>query len=595
MGGSSKDPNKAAMKFQREQAKRLQGIDLPELEEYLLQSPELVGLLEAEQLDPSTMEEISLDPQLRANQMKVLQDLAQRSEEGLTQSDKFEMEKLLGDVAAQEQSRQAGIEAQMAQRGLDTSGAALVAKQQSSQSAANQAREKAMQMAAQAQQNKLAALSQLGAQSGQMESQDFGRQSQIASARDAIARANAMNRQQVAGQNLAARQAIANQRTNITNQQAQLANQLAQQQFSNEMARAGAQGGVVNNMASIAGNAPQKPSMAQGALAGGATGATFGPWGAAIGAGVGALATQMEDGGIARKNQEDELKQHAAFKKQYMKKIHDEILGKGSEKPVIKAAKGLKGDVMNPVTMKPSYTSDGIFDFNNTSREDIIKQGRGTQLGVGNDKTSAEIQTAEDANKVLNKDEESQINGESLEKGLGALQQLLGPKDQEKVDYDLQNTVMIPENVMTPVQPSQFANPFAAADGGTPYDAIMKEKHSDNSYGCGGVHKKAENGDVMYASDGMGDIVDSGMESYAGDRVDAKINDGEAILNVPQQQRMMDLLRGKIGLTELGDDDIVEGVPRDYRDDLHEKIEEESRGKDAKMEGLEKLLKMLGK
>jgi hypothetical protein len=83
------------------------------------------------------------------------------------------------------------------------------------------------------------------------------------------------------------------------------------------------------------------------------------------------------------------------------------------------------------------------------------------------------------------------------------------------------------------------------------------------------------------------------MESYADDRIDAKINDGEAIINVPQQQRLMDLLRGKISVDELGNDDIVEGVPSDFRDDMHEKLEEDSE-EDSKMAGIEKLLAMLG-
>lgn len=102
-----------------------------------------------------------------------------------------------------------------------------------------------------------------------------------------------------------------------------------------------------------------------------------------------------------------------------------------------------------------------------------------------------------------------------------------------------------------------------------------------NKYKCGGVH---------YASDGMGGVVDSGMESYEGDRVDAKINDGEMILNVPQQQRMMDMIRGRISPEELGEDDIVEGVPREYAEELHEEG-----GKDLKVEGLKKLLEALGK
>jgi len=144
--------------------------------------------------------------------------------------------------------------------------------------------------------------------------------------------------------------------------------------------------------------------------------------------------------------------------------------------------------------------------------------------------------------------------------GLGALSKLLGNgQQQQKKKLNLGAFQMQrPENALGSYQPF--------ADGG------------------------------MYASDGMGDIVDSGMDSYADDRVDAKINDGEAVLNVPQQQRFMDLVRGKISVDELGDDDIVEGVPKDYRDELHNKIEgNESSGSSDKVAGLEKLLEMLGR
>ena len=58
----------------------------------------------------------------------------------------------------------------------------------------------------------------------------------------------------------------------------------------------------------------------------------------------------------------------------------------------------------------------------------------------------------------------------------------------------------------------------------------------------------------------------------------------------------MDLVRGKISVDELGNDDIVEGVPSEYRDELHEKIEgSESSGSSDKVAGLEKLLEMLGR
>ena len=586
--GSKSDPNKAAMKQQEAQMARLDAIDTPELQEYILQNPELVGLLEAENIDATQLANIQLDPRLRDNQMQVLASLKERADEGLTAQDKFQMEELLGQASAQERSQRAAIEQQMAERGMDSSGASLMAKLQGSQSSANNARQRAMQMAAQSQQNRMNALSQLGSQSGNMQNADFARQSQVASAKDAIARANAMNRQNVSSANLAARQGIENQRANTANQQSQVKNQLSQQEFNNQIAKASGQGNVANAMSNISANAPQRPGGLQAGLAGAATGASLGSAvpgigtgiGAGIGAGVGILGSMFEDGGIARNeyadggvpsndllprerryeeseearaNKADEIKQHESFKKKYMKRIHKELMGEDKKEPV--------------------RAQDGNLYNANLMAQDMKKFSKGETpegtaiIGRGNDKTSAEVQTYEDAEELIAPKEE----GVDIVKGLGALSKIMGDSQPKKgPSLNLGGFNMDkPQNVMSPVGPSQYANPFKSA--------------------------RFEDGGTAYASDGMGDIVDSGMESYADDRVDAKINDGEAILNVPQQQRFMDLVRGKISVDELGEDDIVEGVPSDYRDSLHDKIEMEQEPSGNKVEGLKKLLEALGK
>ena len=435
------------------QIARLDAIDLPDIEKQklLLENPELVGLLDSEQLDPSALEEISLDPAARDAQLKALESLQEYGDTGITDTDKYAMEQMLGEVDAATKSNQAGIEADMARRGMDSSGAALMAKQNAQQSGANNAREKAMQMAAQGQQNRMGALSQLSSQAGNMQQQDFARQAQVGSAKDVIAQANAANRYQTNAANLGARQSIENQRANLSNQQQTHNKGLQQQQFQNELSKAGQQNVASQNAANTANALAGSQAQA---------GANMMNLAGTIGSSYlqnredGGVVNKYEDGGVhsnfqdgieARKNeaQEKEDKQRDAFKKKYMKQVHDELIG-----------------VVNRPDIKPI---------------------------------------------------------------------------------------------------------------------------------------KAEDGAAMYASDGQGDIVDSGMESYAGDRVDAKINDGEAVLNVPQQQRFMDLVRGKISVDELGNDDIVEGVPSEYRDELHEDLESnESGDQSTKLRGLEALLQMLG-
>lgn len=593
MGSSASDPNKAAMKQQEAQMERLNNLSLPELEEYILQNPELVGLLEAEQLGGSALEEISLDPKAREAQLNALQSLQQYADEGMSDADKFGMEQMLGQVSAATKSNQANIEADMARRGMDSSGAALMGKMNAQQSGANTARQQAMQQAAQGQQNRMAALNQLANQSGQMQSQDFARQAQVGSAKDAIAQANAANRYQTNAANLSARQSIENQRANTANQQAQVGNQIAQQNFNNAYSKTGAQGNVANSMSNIAANADQGPSIGQtiGTIGGGIAGAYFSggnPAAAAAGAQAGgAIGGSFENGGIAsnyenggvhsnfqdgiddrkRLAKEKEEKQHDSFKSKYMKKVRDELMDEGDRRDIPSAK--LHAQDGNIVMGMPENTD--MVDFSKMGMDlSALTQGKSTDnaavIGRGNDMTSDEIQTNAQAQEFIKDQEPSEKVDYS--KMLGSLNQIMKQNAPKKgVDLGLRaNQIQAPQNVMNPVGPQQFANSFQGMkyeDGGVP----------------------------MYASDGGGDIVDSGMESYADDRVDAKINDGEMILNVPQQQRLMDLLRGEISVDELGNDDIIEGVPRDYRDELHK---EKSMEGSSKMKGIEELLRMLG-
>lgn len=448
--GAAEEAMEKATGLSREQIRRLDAIDIPDEEKMriALEAPELIGQLTAEQMGPSALEDIETDPRLAGAQLEALQAMQERAESGLTQSDKYDIEEALGMAAGQERAQRASIEQEMARKGMGDSGQSLMMKLQSQQASGNQARKAAMDQARQASAQKQAALQQMGQMAGQMEGQQFGRQAQVASAKDRIAAANIANRQQVAGQNLAARQSIANQRAALANQQQMYNKQLAQQTFQNQLAKAGAQGQAAGQMANVYGGQAQAQAGADASVM-----STLGGLGAAfIGAEDGGI-MRAEDGGVAHKQAHDEVvgkaqvdstKQHEAFKKKYMKKVQEEILG-------------------NP----------------------------------------------------------------------------------------------------------------------------QKQAHKEVV--------RAEDG-AMYASDGMGDIVDSGMESYAGDRVDAKINDGEMILNVPQQQRVLDMIRGEISPSELGEEDIVEGVPREYAEELHEKSEygEESEEK-VKLRGLEKLLEALGR
>lgn len=586
--GSKSDPNKAAMRIQEDLMRQRQNIDRPVLEEYILQSPELVGMLEAEQLDPSEMANIVDNMELRGNQEAVLEQLAKISEEGYTDQDRAEMEAMLGDVAAQESARRKAIDQEMARKGMSGSGDSYIQKLLGSQSAANQARQQAQSMGVEGRQRALDTLQRRGALSSEMQQQEFNRKAMQAQAQDAIARANAMNRQGVSAQNLAARQAIANQRSNIANQQAGMSNQLTQQDFQNQLAQISGDASTANAMSQIAANAPQKPGMLQAGLAGAGTGAAVGgPWGAAIGAGFGMMSA-AEDGGLAYQNggvvqkqnhiqkyAEAEIKAHEKFKKDYMKRVREELA------PQKEAAEEVTRDRVHAEDGAMAYQDGGI-SFQDKFRKSRAALGPGaTFMWQGKeystdlaDETEAQTIDSKAADKLDSENEWSKEDSGKLSKGLGALSKMLGSGQQERRQLVLDQPAPVTvENTMPQYQPQQFENPYAN---------FMQAQDGGMGYACGGV-PKAEDGSYLL-EDG---VIDVGESKFAGDRIDAKVNEGEMIINVPQQQRLMDLIRGEISVDELGDDDIVEGVPREYRDEMHEEAEMES-------EGIMKLLKMLG-
>lgn len=325
MGKKKGDGGAAAL---RDEAKRqgeiarsdISQVELPEIAamELALKNPELVGLLEAEQLDPTALLNVSTDPALREAQMQALYALQERGAEGLTEEDKIAFSQLARKVGAQQQSQQNQILQSLAERGMGGSGAELAARLQASQGGANLASEQAMQMAAASAQAKREALQQSGALANTMESTDWNRGSEVARAKDAIAQMNAQNRQSIAAQNLAAQQKYSDLAVNNSNTQQQYNKQLQQTQFENEMRKQQAKANAATNQAQTALQSASmvKPAAAGnlfstvGTVGGAAAGAYFGAGnpaaisaGAALGGAVGGGVDQQraEDGAIIKK------------------------------------------------------------------------------------------------------------------------------------------------------------------------------------------------------------------------------------------------------------------------------------------------------
>jgi hypothetical protein len=256
-----------ANRLMRDNIARLEAIGIPTIEaqQIALQSPELVGLLEAEALGPSRFEDVQMDPRLQAAQMAALEGITGIAEAGgLDAQARLNLEQGLGRVAGAEQARLQ----QLKEDPTLGQGQKLALQAQAVQGAGQSGRDVALQAAAQAQQAKMAALGQQGSMASQMSQQQLALAGQKASAADAIAQFNTQQRMGVQSQNLASRQAIANQQAATRNQQEMYNRGLIQQRFQNEMARATGVTGAQSNLANLYGQQAASAQQAQQAQTG---------------------------------------------------------------------------------------------------------------------------------------------------------------------------------------------------------------------------------------------------------------------------------------------------------------------------------------
>jgi hypothetical protein len=270
----SKNAGKSEMSdataLMRDNIARLEAIGIPTIEaqKIALQSPELVGLLEAEQLGPSAMQGVQEDPRLKAAQLSALDEISGLAQTGLGAEDRAALNEVRRQAAGMAQAQKATTLQQMQERGMGDSGANLIAQLQSGQAAADMAAQQGDRLAAQAASARRQALGQQGSMASQMSQQQLALAGQKASAADTIAQFNAQNRQGVAAQNLTSRQNIANQQAANKNQQELYNKGLIQQQFQNEMARATGVTGQQSNLANLYGQQAASAQQAQQAQTG---------------------------------------------------------------------------------------------------------------------------------------------------------------------------------------------------------------------------------------------------------------------------------------------------------------------------------------
>lgn len=299
-GNAGKSEMEKANKLMQDNIARLEAIGIPTIEaqKIALQTPELVGQLEAEVMGPSRFEQVQMDPRLQAAQMSALEDMSGLAKTGLGAEDRAALNEIRRQAAGMAQAQKATALQQMQERGLGDSGASLVAQLQSGQAAADMAAQQGDRLAAEAASARRQALGQQASMASQMSQQQLALAGQKASAADVINQFNTQNRQNVSAQNLVARQNIANQAAAAKNQQEMYNKGLIQQDFQNRMAKAtgviGQQGNLAQQYAAQAGAAQQAQQAQTGALlnlAGTVAGAAVGgPAGAAVGSKVASVA-----------------------------------------------------------------------------------------------------------------------------------------------------------------------------------------------------------------------------------------------------------------------------------------------------------------
>jgi hypothetical protein len=191
-------------------------------------------------LGVSQASQVKANPALQAAQNQALQQMATRSQTGLTASDRAAFNQLQSQVGANTQGReQAIMQQQQAQTGgQGIQGASLAAKLSASQAGANTEATQADQLAAQASNNALQATTQYGQMAGQMNSQQYQQQQEAAKAADAFRQFDVQNQVAQQQRNITAQnqaqQYNLNLAQNTNNANVSQANQEANNQLQRE-------------------------------------------------------------------------------------------------------------------------------------------------------------------------------------------------------------------------------------------------------------------------------------------------------------------------------------------------------------------------
>jgi hypothetical protein len=197
--------------------------------------PALEALM-AEEIGPSAFEQIKTDARLKDAQYGVLGRFREMYDQGgMDLEDRANLNRVTSRTGRAASASRNAIQGNMDARGMGGSGASYLLQQKAAQDQAQDANQAGMDMAGQAMRRRFEAMKQHGNMAGQIRGQEYGEQSNLASARDSVNRYNAQARESAG----------------------RYRNQMKQQDFANRMSKQGA----MNNLA--AGKASQSSQQGQ--------------------------------------------------------------------------------------------------------------------------------------------------------------------------------------------------------------------------------------------------------------------------------------------------------------------------------------------
>lgn len=453
MGGNSQAKAQAAMaRQQADQFRQLSDrvskvkLDDAKMEEFYKKRsetlPELVGLYEALQQDPTLMEQLETDPrfdEIARGNLEKIQEIAEQG--GFTEEDMAKFREAERKSKAQTAASQKAIDRKMMERGAAPgSGLAYAAKQQALQSDAQSGASRMDQIAMQAAERERNALAQAANMAqGQQQSQ-FSQMSTKAGAADARNLRNLQAQQSVQDRNLGMRQRMADLKAQNQAGYYDSMAALQQQKFNNEMTKATMQGNLQGQQSQYAmkGVAPRTNwGQIAGMAIGAGLGSFGGPAGATAGAQVGGVVGgAFEDGGIKNKKQ---------------------ALEKMANKP------SMNFSGMAPQSEEPS-AADQIAAFNSLQR-----QGRAYSVGGANTMTAGDGASGTAATSASSDSSSSDSKGKKDSQMLdiiSALASNLNSAKEQAAPVDIKPMEMRteqPNNVLTQQTPM---GGISAANGG---------------------------------------------------------------------------------------------------------------------------------